>query len=110
MDDFCRLDSGESLIEPLKREAQRFMIDTELVEQCCMQVTNRNGLIDYVIAKIICFAVTHASFDTPACQPTRKTARMVISTVVIASEFPLPIDGATKLSSEDNQCVIQEST
>ena len=43
-DDFGRNNARQFLIEPLESERKSFVVDSKLVENRCVQITNMNGI------------------------------------------------------------------
>ena len=103
------MDIGKPMISSLVFERQSLVIDTQQVLDRGVEIMNVNRVFDHVVRIIIRCAIRLARFDSRACQPHRKTPRMMISSVVVTGQFPLAINGASKFAGTDNQCIRKQS-
>ena len=102
------LDARQTLVQALEREGQPFIVDTQLVQHGCMQVTDGHRILQNVVAEVVRLAVRYSPLDATAGQPDRKAAGMVIAAVVVALQLPLAVDRATEFTGEDHHRVVEQ--
>src|SRR5947207_12263976 len=101
------------------------MIDTEEMQDSCLQIMNVDrsrskgvfvridGItigISNVVSVIICAAIGHTMFDTAAVKPDVKTARMMISSVIVLGEFAVRITCPAELTAPNNESIVKHAT
>src|ERR1700726_790847 len=79
---FCRNDSGEFLVEPLKLEREFFMVNAEQMKKGGIEIAHVYGITNDVVAKVVRFTIRNSCLHTSSCQPHGEAARMMIATVV----------------------------
>lgn len=94
-------------VPPLKFECQPLMVNSQAVEDRCVQVMNFHGILRDVVTEIIGFADAIPRFDAAAREPNRKTARMVVASVIRLREVALGIDGSPEFAPPEDECVLQ---
>ncbi len=55
-------------VATLKSVSQSFMIDSEQMQQCGMQVVDVHFVFHRLVTKFVCCTVRDAAFDATACQ------------------------------------------
>jgi hypothetical protein len=91
----------------LMLENQFFMVYSQKVEQGGLEIMHMYGVFDNIVAKFTGFTMGVSLLDTTPCHPHGKTPWVVIATVIFFCQLPLRIIGSAKLSSPDNQGIIQ---
>ena len=76
-------DPRQFAIETLVFVSESRMVDAQLVQQCRMDVVNRNSVFDGVIAEFVCRTVTESGFESASSKPHRESSEMVISPVAL---------------------------
>src|SRR5262245_45073748 len=66
-----------------------------------------HGVARDVVAEIVRLAYCDSRADAPAGKPDRKTARVMIASVIGLGQLALRIDGATELPAPDDQRVVE---
>ena len=84
------------------------VIDAQAMENGGVHIVYVHRIADDVVAKIVGLAVNDARLDSTAGHPNRKAPRMVVTTVVLASQVPLAVNRSTKLATPDNKRVVQQ--
>jgi len=100
----------EFLIESLKLVCQLVVVDPKTVQNRSIEVADRDRILDDVVTIIIGLAISDSLLNAAARHPCGVAAWMVIAPIVLFAQSSLAIDGATELTSPDNQRVIQQST
>ena len=103
------LHSGQALVQALKWKSEAGVIDSHAVQNGGVEFVEVHGVAGDVVAEIIGGAMGDAGLDAAAGHPHTKIARVMIATVVLASEFALTINRAAKFAAEDHQRVIKHA-
>jgi len=103
------VDVGEAEITSLELVGELFVVDPELVENGGVEVVDVNRVFRDIIRKIIGSPMRHTGFDATARHPDSESARVVVPPVVILGKRPLAVGGATKLTTPDNECIVEEA-
>ena len=109
MDDVGFFHASQSLIEAEERERQPFVIDSQLVQNRCVEISHVDWVFNDVVTEVIGDAVRDAAFDTTAGHPSREATWMVIASIILVRQFALAIRRASKFSRENDQGVIEHS-
>src|SRR5689334_2607247 len=104
-----RLDSRETLIEPLEFECESLVIDSQAVEKRGVEVVDVGGFVDDVVAEVVGLAVHLAPPDASPRQPHAEVAGMVIAAVIGVGEFPLRVDCPAEFASPDDERAVEET-
>ena len=72
-----------------------------------MEVANRQGVLDDIIAKLVGLAVDLAALGAAAGHPHREAAWVVVATVVILRESALAVDGPSEFSAPDDERIVE---
>ena len=103
-----RLDPDELLLEALVAEREGVVVQAEEVQDRGVQVPLVDGVLRDVVAEVVGLAVDRSRLDSPAGQPHRVAARMVVAPVVVRLELALRVDGAPELSAPDDERVLEQ--
>ena len=77
------LNAGKSLIKPLVTEREPLMVNTELVQNGCVQVSDMNRVLKDVVTVVIRFSMFITSLDSRTCHPCGKTPPVVVTTMIV---------------------------
>ena len=97
--DHLAVNVGEPEVTPLEAVRQLFVVDTQTMKDCRVQIVDMNRILHDVVAEVVGLAVNGAGTDASSSHPDRITSRMVIAAVIGAGEFSLTVDGAAKFAS-----------
>ena len=86
------------------------MIDAQLMHDGRLQVVYMDRILGDVDTVIIRLPVAHAGADTATRHPVGKTVRVMIATVVLFGQLALAVNRATKLTTPDNQRVVEHAS
>ena len=100
---------SQTVIPPLEFVSQLFMIDAQAVQNCGIQIMHGQGVLSDVITEVIGLTECHARFHSASGCPDGEATGMMITTVIGGRQCSLTIDGATKFTRPDNECVIQHA-
>lgn len=75
-----------------------------------MEIVNVHRIAHDVVAVGVGFTVDESRSNAAAGQPHGKTARVMISTVIIDRKFALAVARAAELASPDDQRIIEHPT
>ena len=78
---------GQTEIATLVTVGQAFVVDTQAVQDGCVQVMDMGGFLGDVVAEIVCFAVNHSRLNTPTGHPFRVATRMVVAPIIGFRQF-----------------------
>lgn len=112
-------DTRETLIQSLIRKSQAAMIDSEQVEDRCIEVVDMDRiifesrcslsvLIDNVVAILVGAAMFDASLDSSSGKPSGKATRMMIATVIGIVLLALTVDRPSKFAGAYDQRILQQ--
>lgn len=103
------MDVGETIVSALEAESETLMIDAKEMHEGGVQVMYMDGILDDVVAVVVGFAVGHAFFHSGSGHEHGETSRVVVATIIRLSEGSLAVDGAAKLTTPDDECIIEKS-
>ena len=101
-------DAGQLLIETLILDAHALMVDSHLVQDRGVQISDVIGVFDDVERYLVSLAID-AGFHSTACHPHREAFGMVIAAIAFIRNAPLRINGPSKLATPNDQCVIKHA-
>ena len=101
------MDIGQSVASPLKLEREAFVVDAEEVENGGVEIVDMDRVLDDVVAIVIGDAVADSGLDAGTGQKDGKALGVMVSTVVVASEGSLAVDGSPEFTSPNDQSVIE---
>ena len=108
-DDMRFLYASQFLVEALEGKDEFPMIHAKEVKHGSMKIPDVDRVFHHVIAEVIRFAIVHAALDSPACEPTRETTRVMVPTIVFPGDVSLPVNGASEFAHEDDQSIFEQS-
>src|SRR5207302_7548298 len=79
---FCRNDSGELLVKPLKLERELLMVNAQQVKKGGIEIAHVHGIANDVVAKVVRLTIRNSGLYATACQPHGEATGMMIATVV----------------------------
>ena len=82
-------DSGQSLIKSLILERQFLVIDSQLVQDRCVQVANVRRILNDVVAVIVGRSVFASGLNSRAGHPKSKTTAVMIAAMVVFGKLTL---------------------
>src|SRR6478672_406962 len=82
----------QALIQTLKTVCQAFVVDAHQVQNRGIDVANMNGVPDDIVAEVVGFAMNDTTLDSAARHPHGVTARMVVPSIIVATQFTLAIN------------------
>ncbi len=77
------MDIGQAETSSLIAERQLFVIDSQLVQQCGVQIVNRYGISGYIVTPLIRLTVCGAGLDASTCHPHGETSGMVVPSEIL---------------------------
>src|SRR5215467_5732178 len=89
---------GQAEVSSLKLVSKLGVLDSEAMQDSGLQVVGVDRIFENVVAIIVGLADGEAALDSPACEPDRKTARVMVAAIVGSGEFPLAIYGSAKFT------------
>ncbi len=105
-DDFA-VNIGQPIITPLEAVGEACVIETEEMHRGGIEVVDMHGILDDVVAEIIGFAVDMASADAASGHENAEASRVMVSTVVVAGQGSLGVDGPAELAPPNHQGVLE---
>ena len=99
---------GQPMVTALVFEGQFGVVDSQAVQHGRMQIEYMDRIFGNVVAIVVGFSVRDSRLDTPTSHPDREAAWMVISAIVIPRQVALAVDGAAKLTTPDDQGVVEQ--
>src|SRR5579885_804938 len=106
--DHFALDVGQTKFAALESVGQAGVVEPEPVQQSGVQVVDRDGILDNVVADIVRTADGDAGLDAAACEPHCECAGMMIAAEELRAAAGFVHGGAAKLSAPDNQRRIEK--
>src|SRR5215831_7154455 len=94
---------------PLILVSQASMIDTQAAQNGCVQVVNMDRIFGDIVRVVVCLTNCNTSLNTAAREPGGEATRVVISPILLRSQFTLAVDGTSEFTGPDHQRVFQQS-
>ena len=85
------------------------MVDSHTVQNRRVQIMSRDGILSDVVGELTTVAVGDPWLDATPGKPDGKAAGVVVATILLRSQFTLTVNGPSKFTTPDNQCLIQQS-
>src|SRR5262245_30025459 len=104
-----RLDSCQTLIEPLIFVGKFLVVDPEQVKDRRLKVTHVHGVADNVVREVVSFSPYRSTLHSPSGHPKAKTARMMIAAMVCRSQLTLRIYRPAKFPTPAHQSAVEQS-
>ena len=83
------------------------MVVAEEVKHRRVEVVNREGILDDVVAELVGLAVDLTALGAAAGHPHGEAARVVVAAVVLLGESALAVDGATEFAAPDDERIVE---
>src|SRR5215475_12637979 len=96
-------------ISSLKLVSQPLMIDSQQVQNCCLQVMNVDRIANDVVAVIVGLTKREAFFDASARKPHGEIARVVIAPIIRLCQLALAVNCPPELTAPHNKSIIKQS-
>lgn len=97
----------ETIIASLVRVDQLLMVDSQKMQDGCVEIVNMDRILGDVVGEVICFTVYMTLLDPASSEKDAETAWVVVASIVFLGESALAINGTAKLTTPDHQCVIE---
>ena len=97
---------GQAVLAAFEFERQLFVIDAHTVQDRGVQIVNMDRIVRNIVREVVRSPEGDSRPDPSARQPHGKTAAMMVSTVVVAFQLALAVDGPTKLTPPDHKCIV----
>ena len=96
---------GQTHVTTAKTECQTFMIHTQQIQHCGMQIVDFGPFLNRVVAEFVGLAIHQATSNAAPTQPQRKAKWTVVSPVAALRERR-----PAKFSAEDDQRFGKQAT
>ena len=93
---------SQSVTPSLMFKSQSLMIHTKKMHQSSMKIMDMYSVLNYIVTKIVGFAVGKSRFYARSSHPHGKCFWVVITAVVSLCQLPLGVYGAAKFSTPNN--------
>ena len=100
----------EPEVTALEAISESLVIDSELVKNCGVHISNMNGIFENIVGVVIRLAVFDSWPDSTAREPRGKATAMVVSAVIRFRQRSLRIDGASEFPAPENERFVQKAT
>lgn len=104
------VDVGKSELAALKAVGEAFVVDAEEMKDRCVKVVNVDGVFKDVVAIVVGFSDGDSFFDSCSSHPHAEALGMMITSVIFASQFSLTVGGSPKLTTPDEESILQHAT
>ena len=78
----CRFHLRQFLVQTLEGKIKLLVVNSELVQQRGVQISNSDRILGDVITEVIRFPIGHSALDPTPGKPTRKAARMMVPSLI----------------------------
>ena len=95
------MDIRQASLHAIVVVTEAFMVDSEQMQDRCVEVVNGRYFIDGLVAKLIRGAVGEACFDARSSEPNGESLRVVVSAICPFLEC----GHASEFSDKRNQCI-----
>ena len=85
------------------------MVNPEAMQDGRLEIVYMNRGLNNVIGIIIRFSVYQSGTHSTTSHPDAETTGMVVTPVIVRCQLPLAINGATKLTGPDHQCIFEKA-
>ena len=86
------------------------VINSHLVHNGRIEVTNMYWIFENVVTKLVGFSVCHSALDATAGHPHAIALRMMITTIVGFTKGTLAVNSTAKFTTVNYEGVIEQST
>ena len=101
--------SRQADVEALVLDRKSAVVDAEAVQDRRVHVVDVDRIFDDVVTEVVGLTVHDAWLDPATGHPDREVSRVMVAAVVVASQFPLTVNGSPEFASPDDERVIEES-
>ena len=91
-------------------DGKAFMINPKGVENSGVEIVDVNGVFDDVVGVVVRCAIVEASFESTSGYPSAEATSVMVTTMIIFSQFALTVDSASKLTPENDHRVFQHAS
>jgi hypothetical protein len=102
--------TGQAPIEPLVFYRKSLVIDSQTVQNRCVEIVDMYRVVDDVVAKIVSLAIIEPCFETTASHTSGKAATMMIATIVFFGQRTLTIDRSTEFPTEYHHGIFKQAS
>ena len=106
MDDFTG-NIRKTEITPLEAIDQLGVIESQQMQNCCMQVMDMHLVLNHIEPQIVAFTHRESLFDATACHPHCEGIGVVVTSIIGTTLYHWC---TAELTTPQDQCVIQQST
>ena len=106
---YLTVDIGQPEVAALVLESELRVVDSQAMEDGCVQVVHMDRILGDVVAIVVRLAECDSRLYAAAGHPDGKAAGMMIATVVVRGQLALTIHGAPEFAAPDNQRVLQKA-
>ena len=101
---------GQSEISTCITERHALVIVPHQVQDGCMEIVNRYGILNGLEPKFIGRSVNHATPNTSTRHPNRETPVVMVSPLACSTTILPHFDGgsSTELTGAQNECLIKQ--
>ena len=85
------------------------MVDAKTFQDCGLEVVHVDRILDDVVTVIVCGAQRDSGLDAATGHPNGEAAPVMVAPVICCGEAPLTVDSAAKLTTPNNESVIEHS-
>ena len=101
---------GQSDVSTLMSIGQPLVVDTQTMENSCIQVMNVYRIFLYVVTKVVSFSVHDTTLDTGTRHPLGIAAWMMVATVVCHSQTALTVDSPAEFTTPNYKRVLEHAS
>src|SRR5262249_42673494 len=102
-------DVGQPEVSSLEFVRQLGVLDSQTMQDSRLQVVNVYRIFENVVAIIVGLADGEAALNPTTGHPNRKTARVMVASIVCAGELALAVHGSAELAGPNDQGIIQHA-
>ena len=95
------VDVGQSVVTTLESKCMAEVVDSQAVQDGRVEVMQRDGIGRDVVTEVVGFPITATTLDAASRQESRKTAGVMVSSIIIGCRVTLAVDGTAELASPD---------
>ena len=107
--DEVAVDIGKTVIATLEAVGEFFVVDTEAVEQCGLEIVHMNGGFGDGVAEVVGFPDVPALFNAAAGEPHGVGAGMVIASEEFGAVALFVHGGTAEFTSPDDEGFVEKA-
>ena len=108
--DDVTFDIGQAEAATLVAERQSFVVDTEEVQDGCIEVMDMDRFFDDVVTEVVGLPINHPPAHASSGHPSGKAARVMIAAVVFGRQRTLAVRGASEFATPSNERSIEQAS